>query len=355
MRITALAAALTCAAGASAARDMNISQFVFRDLNRNGVFDLGESPFAGARIRLEQDGADPVVETSNLAGFANFEMSDDEEEASIRREGAVSFNVELPEGYELTAGASSHPAQVRAMDAAPGGFVMDPPNPFIGLAPVLNIEASAEGVRTMTCEYGGTLALAERSGDSLICDAGPGEWVVTWEMEDGAVLTRTVAVGDWPVRLPVSESGAVTGEPIVEDFEGIIRSENIQEMAASGGFEWHNMVAVHRKFYGGWGYVNGTASGEFAGYNSSGHPARLFSDDPFTFQGALISVAWPRARRHPVRLTALREGEVVAEDAFYASNMRPVWFDAAWGDIDTLVISHDAYWQVVVDDVTVSR
>ncbi len=334
---------------------MNISQFVFRDLNRNGVFDLGESPFSGAPIRLEQEGREPIVRKSNLSGFANFPMSDDEEDADITAEGPVSFAIELPDGYELTTGNTAQTARVRAMPDAPGGFLMEPPNPFMGLAPALTIESAARGVAAMVCGGDGRLEEADARGQDLVCPVEPGNWRVIWTMEDGSTLERMVTVWDWPVRVPVAAVAGARSAAIVEDFDGIVGSENIQEMPASNGFVWHNMIAAHRKFYGGWGYVNGTASGEFAGYNSSGHPATLTSDQPFAFLGALISVAWPKARQHPVRIAAMRDGEVVAEDAFLASNLRPVWFDAGWTDIDTLMISHDAYWQVVVDDVTLSR
>lgn len=334
---------------------MNISQFVFRDLNRNGVFDLGESPFAGAPIRLEQGAGDPIVRPTNLSGFANFPMSDDQGDADIVSTGPVSFMIEVPDGYVLTTESAVHRAEIQALGSAPGGFVMDPPNPFMGIAPTLTIEAASAGVVQMVCERAEDRVEAERSRDALICPVAQGTWRVMRVFADGETQTREVTVQDWPVRLPRAGGGGNLEATMTEGFDGIITSENIQEMPSSDGLVWHNIVAAHRKYYGGHGYVNGTASGAFAGYTSSGHPGTLKSEAPFSFHGALISVAWPGAVTHPVRITGLRDGEVVGEDTFLASNLRPLWFDAAWSDLDTLIIAHDAYWQVVIDDVVLSR
>lgn len=353
MRLAVLAAVLV--AGSAVAGEMNISQFVFRDSNRNGVFDAGESPYAGIPIRLEQEGAEPIVEESNLAGFANFPMSADDPGQDITGPGEVRFAVELPDGLVLTTEKPVHAARIRRLDRAPAGLVMEPPNPFMGVAPALAIETSAEGLRAMTCASGGLVLEAVPRLSDLVCEVTQGTWEVTWRREDGATVSRKVTVADWPVRVPAARAAPPAGQARIETFEGVIGSENIQEMAASDGFTWHNLIAVHRKFYGAWGYTNGTISGEFAAYNSSGHPATLSSDEPFEFRSVLVSVAWPAGRTAPVRFTALREGEVVAEEAFFASNLRPVLFEPRWGGIDTLVISHDTYWQVVIDDLTLAR
>ena len=355
MRRLILAVAAAIVAGPAAARDMNISQFVFRDENRNGVFDLGESPFSGADIRLDQETGEAVYRSSNLAGFANFPMSDDEEDADIRAPGPVKFSIELPEGFVLTTGNPEQTAEISALAEAPGGFVMDPPNAFMGLAPALTIESSGKGVASMTCSTGYVELTAVPKDGGLVCWAAPGRWKVDWQMVDGSFFSREVVLSEWPVRVPIAATGSEGSRVMVESFDGIINSENIQEMAAADGFVWHNMIAVHRKFYGGWGYVNGTVSGEFSGYNSSGHPASISSDRPFEFRGAYVSVAWPKGMNAPVRFRAYRGGELVGEEAFHASNLRPLWFEPRWAGIDRLEISHDAYWQVVLDDVTLAR
>lgn len=344
----------TVIAGTGTAAEMNISQFVFRDTNRNGIYEAGERPFPGVEVRLEQDAAAPLTRTSNLAGFANFAMSSDGD-ADIAAPGPVRFRVHVPDGFSLTTGSPSRQAVIRQVDGAPSGLAMTPALPFAGLAPELTIESGADGIASMTCDGGAGPVEARRAAGRLVCPVEPGTFSVTWRRFDGAAMSRTVEVGRWPVRVPAMSATPPGGTIRVESFDDVIAGMAIVEMPSSHGYRWHNMIAAHASFYGGWGYVNGTVSGAYSAYNSSGHPATLSSDRPFDFRGAFVSVAWPAAMDAPVRITAYRKGDVVAEDAFLASILRPVWFDANWRDIDRLVISHDRYWQVVVDDLTLSR
>ena len=267
----------------------------------------------------------------------------------------MKFSVELPEGYVLTTGNPEQEAVIETMEAAPGGFVMEPPNPFVGLAPALTIEADATGVASMTCNAGYVELMAVPKDSDLVCWAAPGDWTVVWKMGDGREITRDVVLKEWPVRVPVAAAGPSGSQVTVEGFDGLINSENIQEMASSEGYIWHNWVAAHRKFYGGYGYVNSTVTGEFSAYNSSGHPATIEAEEPFEFRGAYVGVAWNDAKRAPVRFRAYRDDELVAEEEFTASNLRPIWFEPRWTGITKLVVSHDTYWQVVVDEVTLAR
>ena len=54
---------------------LHFSRFVFRDVNRNGIYDMGDRPFAGLSVRLVRPDGSEVVMQSNLGGFANFNMS----------------------------------------------------------------------------------------------------------------------------------------------------------------------------------------------------------------------------------------------------------------------------------------
>lgn len=358
-KIRALCALACLVATPALAREMNISQFVFHDTNRNGIFDLGERPFAGAAVFARFEGEVADVKNSNLSGFTNFAMSDDEPDKDITRPGDWSFSVQPPKGFIISTGNPVQQTEIRPMSQAPGGFIADPPLPFVGLAPELTIEAGTDHADRLTCTRGDTQIEAAIDPDFGLfsCHVTSGTWNVAWHRNGTQVAQRTISVTEWPVRLPFPTGpiAQVRDRTTVVGFDDIIRSENIQEVAAgNGGIHWHNMVATHRKFYGGAGYVNSTVSGEFAAYNSSGHPARLYDDQPFDFIGAYVGVAWPTARKAPVRIQALRDGVVIAEDAFFASNFRPVWFDAGFSQINEIRITHDIYWQVIVDDVTLT-
>ena len=72
---------------------INISRFVFRDLDRNGRYDLGERPYAGLEVELNGTGRTPVRRSSNIAGFANFQRGAfwEVESAEERKNVKVSF------------------------------------------------------------------------------------------------------------------------------------------------------------------------------------------------------------------------------------------------------------------------
>ena len=343
-----LAAGLLAGLGGAAAADgeLNISQFVFRDLNRNGIYDLGESPYAGVPVRLRQFGHGLVVEESNLSGFANFVMSaGGSDDAQITGPGRLIVEVEPPEGLEITTGNPLQRSEAILVPGSPAGLAIDPTLPFVGVAPVLTIEAG----EALRCGGDSDAPRSEARGGAEVCAAAAGAATVIL-----GEAPRTVALDGWPVRIAAGIGEPSEGPASRIGFEEIISSMNIQEVPTGyGGLIWHNWVVVHRKYYGGWGYVNGTAEGQFAAYNSSGHPARMASDGPFDLVGMLVSVAWPRAMKAPVTIEALRDGEVVASDSFVASNMRPLWFAPGWNGIDELRLAHDTYWQVVIDEVAV--
>ena len=351
-------ALVTFAASAPAtAEKMNISQFVFRDLNRNGIYDRGEPPYAGIPIRLEQDGRDDIVRQSNLAGFANFPMSNDDSEQDITAEGPARFSIVLPEGLDLTTGNPAQSGSIFAMERAPGGFVLDPPNPFMGVAPSLTIETSTAGLRSMTCSQNGLSVAATASGTTLVCPVTSGDWNVIWERTDGTRQDRVVTVTDGPVHVPFATTGDGdgTGEPLRITFDDFLTSQNITELPSFDGFLFHNFVVAHRIFYGGWGYVNGTLSGEFSAYNSSGHPATIRSERPFELRSLSLGVAWPAGQQGTIVFTALRDGKVVAREAVSGSNLRPIRFEPRWSGIDTVIIGHSDYWQFVIDDLVLVR
>lgn len=354
--ILALATAAFAGGAASplAAGEMNISQFVFRDTNRNGIYDRGEPPYAGLPIRLEQGYRDPILRESNLAGFANFPMSADDPAQDITQAGEVSFSIVLPRGLELTTGNPVQVATITPQPEAPGGFAMDPPNPFMGVAPTLSISTNAEGLSSMTCTKDGEEIVAEDAGINRICFVTAGTWHLRWEMADGTTAERAVTVDHWALQVPAaSVSPSANGQTI--SFDDFLTSENIIELPSFDGYLFHNFVVAHRLFYEGDGYVNSTVSGEFAAYNSSGHPATIRSETPFGLHSVSVGVAWPAGMEAPVRFTALRGGEVVGRQTMYLSYLGPTRFVPDWQGIDEIRIEHDTHWQFVIDDLVLTR
>lgn len=338
----------------AAAGEMVLSQFLFRDLNRNGVYELGETPVAGVPVALRRGEGAPAIVLSNLAGFANFVMSP--QVGQIPGPGEIEVEVLPPEGLRLTGAGGPHRTTIRALDGAPAGLVAAETPPFVGLAPALSLSIGAlDGDEVACIDEDGLEWQAEPAPDGRLCPVSPGLWTVRWSSAQG-VLERRVEVAQWPLRLPrpvpgLPPAGAAETREVI-GFDDLITSVNIVEVPAGvGGLSWQNAVAAHRMYYQGAGYINGTVSGEYAIYNSSGHVARMFSDTPFDFVSAKITLAWPGGAGAPVMLEAFRDGRLVARDAFHGSDISPVAVMADWTGITELRLWHGQYWQVVVDDI----
>ncbi|RUU49890.1 hypothetical protein EOD04_37945, partial [Mesorhizobium sp. M2C.T.Ca.TU.009.01.2.1] len=54
---------------------MNTSLLVFRDLNRNGVYDLVDRPMSRVAVELDKPNGSTIMRLTNVDGFANFRMS----------------------------------------------------------------------------------------------------------------------------------------------------------------------------------------------------------------------------------------------------------------------------------------
>lgn len=335
------------------AGEMVLSQFVYRDINRNGIYDMGEPPVSGVPVRLTRAGQAPIRVATNLAGFANFVMSP--EVGMIPAPGAIGMEVLPPDDMVLSETDGRHVTTIHSLPTAPGGLVAGETPPFVGLAPKLGLSIAARPGEAVTCISDGIEWAALGEGDTRYCPAGPGRWTVRWA--DGT--EREIDLGDWPIRLPrpaPDMTGPPHGSPVTITFDDLITSNNLMEVPKGvGGMTWRNFVATHRMYYEGAGYINGTTSGEFAAYNSSGHTAVMSSDTPFDLREVKLTVAWPDGLTAPIRVEAYRNGRRVAQDRFYGSQFSPVVFAPDWVGIDELRILHEAYWQVVIDDIVISH
>ena len=79
------------------------------------------------------------TERSNVGGFANFQMSLSQRDASLRKPGEYLCSVRIPPGWILTTGNAEQRTTLEALPGAPADLVSrNPPRPF-GLAPRLVI------------------------------------------------------------------------------------------------------------------------------------------------------------------------------------------------------------------------
>lgn len=164
-----------------------------------------------------------------------------------------------------------------------------------------------------------------------------------------------VVAGTAPVVLSAfSGKDGPAGEPLpiehVVGFDDLMTTPGVFEVPSGyGGLDWYNLVAMHQRFTAGPGYINTTMSGEFIAYNSSGHPAQVFSDKPFDFTGAYFGAGWDDAEGETLILKAWRGDEPVYEDQLALSANGQVYFAADYRRITRLEIRTQHYWQAAID------
>jgi hypothetical protein len=338
--------------------DLNISGFVFRDVNRNGIYDLDDPPMEGIATRMTSPQGNSLIRWTNSNGFANFSMSARDPDADVSNPGLYDFDVIVPGGWELTTGNAHQAKRFQVTPGAVADMSADPPFFPVGVAPTLTID----GTVSATGKEGGSVSVRSPSGEwhqialqgvrQFRIPVRPGEWEVAIDYDDERQsVSRSVTVTDFPVQLSVAGNGRVVDPPgaaTVIDFEDVTE-KSIREMPNGvGGLMWWNMVALEVAR----SYNNNVVSGNYVAYNSSGHPARIWSPASFDFVGGHFGVAWQRAHGETLHVQGWRRGELIYEDSITLSYLGPVWFQADYRDIDRLDLATDRYWQFVADDLS---
>lgn len=340
---------------------LNISWFVYRDVNRNGVYDLADRPYAGLPVRLSRPDGSRRVHDSNINGFANFKMSSDPAAGVIHQAAPHTFTAGIPDQWEVTSGAREETVTFAEREGSPAGLVAERVMEPLGVSPVPRMLGQLDG----GAERFRLLAISP-SGEEHRVRLGPqgqfnitgveGAWTLVREdRETGARLSRSVRMGYYPQVLPASFFAAPAsprqGRAVTVRFDDLITTNTVYEIPNGyHGLQWKNWLVTHNLFYQGAGYVNATVSSEFLAYNSSGHPARIARDQPFDFEGSYIGVAWSRAKRGRVHIKGYRGGTLVYHDQLQLDPRAPVYFHARYRDVTAVEIYSDLYWQVLLDD-----
>ncbi|CDX20783.1 conserved exported hypothetical protein [Mesorhizobium plurifarium] len=336
---------------------MNTSLLVFRDLNRNGVYDLGDRPMSRVAVELDKPNGSTIMRLTNVDGFANFRMSVSQRDFEVVDPGHYAFRVVPPPGYTVTTGNASQESDYVVSPGSPGDMIARTTTHPVGLAADLTMGgAAAAGSRVSLTGPDGVTSAAKVGLDGRFSAAvTPGEWLVDFSA-GGATERRHVVVGSAPVILSAfSGLGRSAEAPLpnqhVVGFDDLMTSPGVFEIPSGyGGLNWYNLVAMHQSFTAGPGYVNTTMSGEFIAYNSSGHPAQVFSDKPFDFTGAYFGAGWDDAEGETLILKAWRGDEPAYEDQLALSANGLVYFAADYSRITRLEIRTLHYWQAAIDD-----
>jgi hypothetical protein len=344
--------------GAFEGGQMNTSLLVFRDLNRNGVYDLGDRPMSRVAVELDKPDGSTIMRLTNVSGFANFRMSAVQRDLEVVDPGHYAFRVVPPPGFSVTTGNASQESDYVVSPGSPGDMIARTTTHPVGLAADLTISgAAAAGARVSVTGPDGVSAAATVGPDGRFSvPAAPGDWLV--EVATGGTTERrhVMVAGTAPVVLSAfSGRGGPAQAPLpvahVVGFDDLMTTPGVFEVPSGyGGLDWYNLVAMHQRFTAGPGYFNTTMSGEFIAYNSSGHPAQVFSDKPFDFTGAYFGVGWDQAEGETLVLKAWRGDEPVYEDQLALSANGQVYFAADYRRITRLEIRTRHYWQAAIDD-----
>ncbi len=340
--------------------ELNISCFVYRDVNRNGIYDMADRPYAGLPVALLRPKGDVVESFSNISGFTNFAMSARKWAAPINEPGSYRVEARPPKGWSVTSRNGEQEFSFARLDGSPAGLIAERTLIPVGVAPDLTIAGTVAVDRgpvtiravspTGDLEY----PRVEASG-AFAFPAGAGEWQLTFS-QGAAQLVRRVTVRDYAVVLSrVTVDAAeppARPEALVVDFDSLTPSDTLYEIPRGyAGLDWYNWVATHQKMYKSEGMINGTTSSEYFAYNSSGHPATISRTQPFDLAGTYLGVAWPAAERFDVEVKAWRGNQVAYTDRLRASTAGPVYFDADYRGITRVEMRSLGYWQVVLDDL----
>lgn len=359
-------------AGAEEPRESwRVSCYAYRDVNRSGVFDMGDFPYADLAVEITRPDGSMARQVSNISGFTNFEMSATQDNVDIYSEGVHQVHAVVPPGWQSTSEKSEQLILVRKRPNVGGGMIIEGYCDPIGIAPILTIEGklASEGGPlpenyTVTAESddGDSYRVPLDDFGNFSLNADPGTWRLTVSDEAGKTLhEREVEVSDSAVILSTIELDAESTAPLespVEtiSFDDLPTTDTLFEIPFGyNGLNWKNWIATHNKFYNGGGYMNGTVSSQYIAYNSSGYPSYMWRDEPFDFVGSYVSVAWLRGAEDDVIVRAWRGDELAYEDRLRLSPAGGTYFDANYLGITRLGFEHGNYERIVLDDFKVRK
>lgn len=348
----------------------NVSHFIYRDINRNGIYDVGDRPMTKVAVTITDRDGKRSVQRSNIQGFVKFTNSMTAPGVIVSRPGSYTLQVQVPPGWELTSGNGTQTMTYVEEPEARAGMVVDRVPVPAGLASILTISgriakragddslaARSDVTVTATAPDGAVHKAAPDKDGRFTFPAAPGSWSVTaTTTASGATTTRTVEVKQAPARL----SAIVLGEDApprapydrIIDFESVTPSVIAKMPNGYAGLEWTNLIPVEMEYYGGEGYINNTISGHMVAYNTSGYPITIGHDKGFDFHGGYFGLAFLASEGETMNIRAWRGDRLIGAEEIELSGLGPLWFDADWRNITRIELSTRHYWQLVIDDLS---
>lgn len=348
--------------------NMNISHYVYHDMNRNGIYDVGDRPLVHFAIEMTRPDGTRVVRRSNLNGFANFTNSALDSPVDVSEPGEYTFELLLPEGWKVTSGNAIQKIIYRRGTNERSSIIAEEVPTPVGVVQVAKIEGCIKHIDNLSVKDIETVAISpsketydlnldEDGQFSLIGEYGEWEIKIT-DIANNKEYTRSVNLGTVPVKMSTfyigqEEIHKKENEQLI-DFEDITYSTIQKIPNGVGGVNWTNLIATDFLLYKGEGYVNNRMSGKYIGYNTSGQPVTIDHPEGFDFYGGYFGVAWRvSAEGETLEVKAWRGDELIDEHEFELSALGPFYFDADYRDITKIEFKTKHYWQFVTDDMLI--
>ncbi len=337
---------------ASVQGDNNLSSFVFRDRNRNGVYDMGDDPLSGIHTGLIRDGVAQTIALSNSNGYANFKTRIDLDEAAIRLPGTYVFEVVVPPDWECLSDNKSQTIEIVAEPEGSTGLRMTTSLRPIGLAPVLSVTGIWGG------DAPARLVIIQREVETDAVSVQPGQPFRLQCGEGPAVLTAgeirvNLTVGPNPVHLGKLDDrhriSPTDGLASFEEFAGYVL---MKLPSGYKGLNWKDLNAILRNFTSGsQGYVNGITSGHFTAYTTNLMPGEISREEGFDLYSMELSLAWSKAEGQIAIIEAWQGDDLLMTDRIALSALGPVTYAPMIEGVTRLRITPEHGWQIVLDDL----
>jgi len=336
---------------------INLSMFLYHDVNRSGTYDLPDRALSGILVGLARDGEGLSAAHTNANGFANFKSSTspDEEETVIDVPGAYLFQAVVPPGWQLTTGNDAQTLEITELPGSISGLGVERMLVPVGMAQILTISGRHPG------GAGQTVRLHRDGLDPREVQTGP-DGSFSFAAEPGIYhviaddLGQRVEVTEAPVRVGTLRAPVAADAPRTIHFDDYPYGGVTKVPNDYGGLGWFNLNFLRRDFSSaGNGYTNGTTSQPFGIYTSSGISGEISRDTPFVFDGAMFSVAWKDAHGETAIIEAWNGDEKVFEERFALSILGPVNLQPRLGPVTRVKVSTLHQWQMMIDDLSYSE
>ena len=336
---------------------VNISAFVYRDNNVNGVYDLGDLPMSGIYVGLNHNQKRIFFSKTNNAGFANFKTSAVKKNAVIKKAGLYEFVMLMPNKWRVTSGNEKQTVAIQADDKKITGLTLVDYLKPVGLTPIKVIQGrydfDKQGVLSLLKGNELVTELSMTPNQTFEFEVDQGEYTLTSQG-----TSRIVGVTNTSVYVGGLQSGQSTSTDQKRiTFDDLVDYPLFKIPNGYAGIDWQDINIIRRDHGKGnnLGYINGVMSGEYLAYTTQYRPGEVFSKQPFDFHGVYLTTAWQEAEGVEVKVEIWRDEQKVAEDVFNLSALGPIHYQPNISDVTRIRFTSMNGMQVVFDDMTIAR